>query len=272
MLETLKDNQSNFYQRAIIPINAGIVSHAYFIETNNNSNSLVVDYLTVFVESILLQQKGTFTSEKIHQLILNKSYPDLIEIKPINNIIKKEQILEMMRTFENKSQYGTYQIYIIHEADKMNVQAANTLLKFLEEPAEGIIAILTATNRYRILNTILSRCQILSLQPEVNTLDLENLTDAEIKLFDKIVNDRSTLLIDFLFYYNNLFKTKELALVTLDHMKQYFKSILASKTGKIDTVTIFEIFSVLETEIVKLQYNVNLKLWLDNFLLRLEEV
>ena len=55
-------------------------------------------------------------------------------------------------------------------------------------------------------------------------------------------------------------------------MKQYFKSILASKTGKIDTVTIFEIFSVLETEIVKLQYNVNLKLWLDNFLLRLEEV
>jgi DNA polymerase-3 subunit delta' len=53
---------------------------------------------------------------------------------------------------------------IIH-ADKMTVNAANSLLKFLEEPNANTIAILMTEQYHKILNTILSRCQLLSFQP-----------------------------------------------------------------------------------------------------------
>ena len=46
-------------------------------------------------------------------------------------------------------------IYVIKEADKMNLFASNTLLKFLEEPVDDVIAILLTTNRYKIINTVL---------------------------------------------------------------------------------------------------------------------
>ena len=54
-------------------------------------------------------------------------------------------------------------VYIINHAESMNEYAANSLLKFLEEPAPNIVAILLADNQYQILDTIVSRCQVISL-------------------------------------------------------------------------------------------------------------
>ena len=61
-------------------------------------------------------------------------------------------------------------IYIIDPAEKLNPASANTILKFLEEPPEGIVAILITENKYNVLETIVSRCQCLSL---VNDLEIE---------------------------------------------------------------------------------------------------
>lgn len=58
-----------------------------------------------------------------------------------------------------------YKIYIVDEAEKMNEQAQNALLKTIEEPpAYGIILLLTS-NLSRLLPTILSRCTVLNLKP-----------------------------------------------------------------------------------------------------------
>ena len=68
-----------------------------------------------------------------------------------------------------KSVEGNRKIYMIADADKMSVSAANSLLKFLEEPASDTVAILMTEQGQRILPTILSRCQVLtftSLSPE----------------------------------------------------------------------------------------------------------
>ena len=54
-------------------------------------------------------------------------------------------------------------IYIINHADKLNQSAANSILKFLEEPEENIIAILVTNNVYSLLDTIISRCQFIKL-------------------------------------------------------------------------------------------------------------
>ena len=53
---------------------------------------------------------------------------------------------------------------IIH-ADRMTVNAANSLLKFLEEPHQQTFAILITEQIQKMLPTILSRCQILSFKP-----------------------------------------------------------------------------------------------------------
>ena len=58
-------------------------------------------------------------------------------------------------------------LFIIYNAEKLNTSSANTILKFLEEPEENIIAVLTTDNRYQVLDTILSRCQNLVFAPNL---------------------------------------------------------------------------------------------------------
>ena len=79
----------------------------------------------------------------------------------------------MQRQFSTKAIETKYKIYIIHEAEKMNSSAANSILKFLEEPEPGIIAILITDNMYQLLDTIISRCQIISLSNSKNYSFLE---------------------------------------------------------------------------------------------------
>ena len=52
---------------------------------------------------------------------------------------------------------------ILKNAELLNKSSANTILKFLEEPSPNIIAILLTNNIYNCLDTIISRCQVLSL-------------------------------------------------------------------------------------------------------------
>jgi len=56
---------------------------------------------------------------------------------------------------------GGYKVMIIWMAEKMNTEAANKLLKLLEEPTDKTVFILIAEDEKAILQTILSRCQIL---------------------------------------------------------------------------------------------------------------
>jgi DNA polymerase-3 subunit delta' len=61
--------------------------------------------------------------------------------------------------------YGPRRVAIIDDADWFTTEAANCLLKTLEEPPPGAIIILVATSRSRLLPTILSRAQIVRFQP-----------------------------------------------------------------------------------------------------------
>ena len=65
-----------------------------------------------------------------------------------------------VRTFE-----GKYRIAIISEAERMTQEAANALLKLLEEPPEGYILILTSARPNQLLPTIISRCQLVKFSP-----------------------------------------------------------------------------------------------------------
>ena len=287
MLEQLRENQQLFYEQAIVPLNSGRINHAYLIETNNNEDELVDTYLNEFYKQLLIcglneSNEVGISKEKLINLLENKSYPDLLEIKPENNVIKKEQLLEMMEKFSNKSVYGTYQIYVIHHAEMLNLSSANTILKFLEEPENNIIAVLLSTHRYKVLPTILSRCTVMTLKQEKSNMIDVNDNQILIKLLNNLLIDTEPLIILFNDYYESLFQTKELSLDTLKKISkilQYYiqtndLSSLSIKSSDIDLnkFQLLEIVSIIDEFSVKLQYNVNIKLWLDSLLIKLTEV
>lgn len=287
MLEQLKKNQQLFYEQAIVPLNSGRINHAYLIETNNNEDDLVDTYLNEFYKQLLIcglneSNEVGISKEKLINLLENKSYPDLLEIKPENNVIKKEQLLEMMEKFSNKSVYGTYQIYVIHHSEMLNLSSANTILKFLEEPENNIIAVLLSTHRYKVLPTILSRCTVMTLKQEKSNMIDVNGDQILFKLLNNLLIDTEPLIILFNDYYESLFQTKELSLDTLKKISkilQYYiqandLSSLSIKSSDINLnkFQLLEIVSIIDEFSVKLQYNVNIKLWLDSLLIKLTEV
>jgi len=90
------------------------------------------------------------------------NFPDVMVISPEKNVLKIEQMRAMKQTAYLKPMVGLKRIFIIDQAEKMNEEAANSVLKILEEPPAFTHIILITHNPYLILPTIKSRCQDLS--------------------------------------------------------------------------------------------------------------
>lgn len=264
--------QPKFYKQIKEALNKGFLSHAYLIESSNINNDKLTEYIRFFVKSIYefsYNENISIPKEKICHLIDNLEFPDYVEVRPMNNIIKKEQLLNIRDDFSNKSLYNTKKVYVVYDADKMNVSSANTILKFLEEPSDDVIAIFVTNNQYNVLDTIRSRCQIISLQYE----QIEYNYSENLLSFFKDIEKRkdNNLLLKFNFYYNFLFKDKNMAISSLKDTLNYYKEKLNNFSSG-DLIETIAIIAIIEGELKKLKYNVNIKLWLDNLLLLIMEV
>lgn len=162
MLDIYKNGQAIAYNTMMNAINNNKLSHAYLF--NSNGNPDVMDIVLSFVKSIVcLEYDDESSAIKVCMRIDEGNYLDVMVIEPDGLWIKKNQIIDLQNEFSKKAVEGRKKIYIIKSADKMNVQTANSILKFLEEPVDDIIAILIVDNINLVLPTILSRCQIIKL-------------------------------------------------------------------------------------------------------------
>jgi DNA polymerase-3 subunit delta' len=95
------------------------------------------------------------------------SHPDQRIVCPLEagKVIGVDQVREASRYLTQTSQYGGYKALIITPADQMNANAANSLLKTLEEPSAGSVILLVSDRPGRLAATILSRCQRLNFAP-----------------------------------------------------------------------------------------------------------
>lgn len=97
--------------------------------------------------------------------IANNLHPDVQMIEPDGATVKIEQI----RTLEADAALAPYEakwkVFILNRAEKMTEQAANALLKTLEEPAGGTVFILLTSTVSALLPTIVSRCQVVTFSP-----------------------------------------------------------------------------------------------------------
>ncbi len=255
------------------------VSHAYLIEVDDYDSDLFFVYS--FIKMIL--SKKSFeavnnSNDKIFNLIDEKNYPDIMVISTDSSMIKKNQMLDLQREYSNKSLYDNKRFYIINEAEKLNSSSANTILKFLEEPEDDIIAILLTDSRYHVIDTILSRCQVLSLKESNNNF---NYDDEFVDLLDCVLNPKN-FFINYKAMTNDYITDKVIAkekFINIEYVIiDYINSISFDDEFNDDIKYLFKnkslddlihIISIIEEYIPKLAYNVNYKLWLDSLFSKL---
>lgn len=92
-------------------------------------------------------------------------HPDYYEVDPQGKNLKIDQIRQLQEALSYKHWQGKYKVAVINEADLMTEEAANSLLKILEEPGERTCFILLTCRPQSLLPTILSRCQKCSFRP-----------------------------------------------------------------------------------------------------------
>ena len=92
-------------------------------------------------------------------------HADLAMVRPFKQIIRVKPMRELEREANFRPFEGAARIFVVEDADTMNDQAANALLKTLEEPPPTTHLILTTANPTALLATIRSRCQIIRFAP-----------------------------------------------------------------------------------------------------------
>ena len=94
-----------------------------------------------------------------------ENHPDIIQVRPSGGLIRIARIRELCQSLTMKAYEARWRVAIICDAHRMNPQAANALLKMLEEPPDGTALVLTALQRSDLLPTIVSRCQHVRFSP-----------------------------------------------------------------------------------------------------------
>ena len=182
MLDEFKDKQPLAYDIMKNEILNNHLSHAYLIDENNYENSF--DMIMAFVKEIVCSDD---VKKNICRRIDDGNYPEIMVISPDGMLIKKKQILDLQHEFAMSAFEGNRRIYIIRDADKMKTETANSMLKFWEEPENGIIAILMTNNFNSVLSTIISRCQIIRLNNDINaTIKFDDLDEIVINFIKKL--------------------------------------------------------------------------------------
>lgn len=124
---------------------------------NSNPDALVADIISTF-NKVSLE----------HGL---ESYADLLIYDGYNQSIKKENILNIIKQFSYASISDTsYKFYYLKNCENSSKETFNSLLKFLEEPNDKTIGILTTNSLNTLPITIKSRCNIFYLEPDNNSL------------------------------------------------------------------------------------------------------
>ena len=159
-------------------IELGKVSHAYILNGEKGSGKKTM--ATVVAKSLQCEEGGPDPCGRCRSCLQSESgnQPDVIWVnheKP--NLISVEEIRQQIVNDVGIKPYSSrYKIYIVPDANFMNPQAQNALLKTLEEPPEYAIILLLANGIGKFLPTVLSRCIILNFKPVEPLYVVEYLT------------------------------------------------------------------------------------------------
>jgi DNA polymerase III subunit delta' len=154
------------------------LAHAYIFEGAHGTGKMRA--ATVLAKTFMcFDQTDGDPCEKCSNCkrISSGNHPDVHMIAPDGQSIKIDQIRGLQKEFGYSGMESSKKVYIINHADRMTVQAANSLLKFLEEPGSETVAVLLTEQVHHLLETIRSRAQTLSFSPLATEGLLEKLLE-----------------------------------------------------------------------------------------------
>ncbi|TWT14216.1 DNA polymerase III subunit delta' [Streptococcus sp. sy010] len=139
------------------------------LQTNRLSHAYLFDGQFASLEMALFLTQSQFCADLVDRLpcgkcrscrlIVRQEFPDLHVIEPTGQLIKTETIRELLHDFSRSGFESDKQVFIIRQAEKMHPNAANSLLKIMEEPRGQSIIFLLTDEANLVLTTIKSRCQ-----------------------------------------------------------------------------------------------------------------
>lgn len=253
------------------------ISHAFLI--CNSSYDNLKDDLSSILSDYFFDGKSVNMEEN----------PDIYIIRPENGKILKESILALQEVFMSKSQINKNRVYIIDGVQSMNDFASNSLLKFLEEPEEGIYAFLITSNINKVLPTIKSRCQVL-MASNSYSVDFSSVTDENIekaisfvKCFEKYGLDSIAYIYEFIpkkpekedikvmvsivkYFYRDVLNS--LLSMKLNYFENYKEDInkISSKNSVESVINKLIVLNKCEN---MLEYNLNMNLFLDKLIIEM---
>lgn len=170
----LKEKQEVVYKTLKNSFKNNKTSHAYLI---SGAKGLPILQVAIFMAKSLIcnhkDEDGFACLNCIHcKKVDDNSYADLKIIS--GEQLKTNEVMSLQEEF-NKSplEDGNVKVYIIDLIERAPIASLNKLLKFIEEPSSNIVALFTTNSVDSILQTIVSRCQIIKLK-ELYSDDLVN--------------------------------------------------------------------------------------------------
>lgn len=280
--------QNNNLQELVKKHREHKLAHAYLLETNN------IEYATKDIKELIkiINCNNEFnencTKCNLCNLIDKNNLPSLKIIEPDGASIKKNQVENLKLNFETLPVYSKYNIYIIKNAEKLNPSSANSMLKFVEEPTEGIIGFFITSNKDIMIDTIKSRCQSLVLNYDNNSiLDILNITDEQYEKYREVAKNylqklNSANIINNKNEVLSIFPERKdienLLKIILEVYYQYFLKLINKEYNKEITKiylltqpksTISKNLQIISQTLEDLSYNVNIELLLDKFVIEM---
>lgn len=182
------------------------------------SQDVFVDWKTQLETSIY------FSTQDWYNVLGNHNKQGNIGTDESNNIVKKISL----KSFE-----GGYKILIMWLPELMNNQAANKLLKVIEEPPQKTLFLLVSENQENIISTILSRTQLVKI-PKVKISELINYLEKNKGLSIEEAETYSHLSEGNIIKAKSLIKDKEVASFNLDNFIKWMRLCYARNVG--DTI------------------------------------
>lgn len=208
-----------------------------YFEKLNEEDKLTQAFL---IGNVLFDDVQNEINEILQKYIFNnnidnlKDNPDVYILKQDEVNITKDVIKDLLNKLSTTSQFNNKKVYIIDKTEYLSDTVLNAILKTLEEPKEGIYAILISNNIDAVKPTIVSRCQKIFLSSSTDKLEItEEIEEISNDLINSIEeNGPKTIAKNYKMYniIGDRDKFIKVLKIMMDEYHKVLKSIIEEKT------------------------------------------